>query len=95
MLSVTLTRPAGAVGMRAMGVYDLIRKAFQSASMRKSTLDARPSRAIEARMGALERELRTAIDIRGRLAALEALRRPVPAAGRPHPRPLDPLRTRG
>lgn len=59
--------------MPAMGVYDQVKKAFQEMLSMKAELISE-IRRVDNRIDSVEREVRTAIDIRERLVALEARR---------------------
>lgn len=59
--------------MRRVGIYDQVKSAIQKLGYMKGELVAE-IRRLDARIDGVDRELRTAIDIRERLAALEARR---------------------
>jgi len=62
--------------MKGMGVYDQIRRAFQDLIAPELHAIRGELRLLDQKIDGLDREVRTAIDIRERLATLEARRGP-------------------
>ena len=62
--------------MKGMGVYDQIKRAFQDLIAPELHAIRGELRLLDQKIDGLDREVRTAIDIRERLATLEARRGP-------------------